>query len=551
MFGNSPEDIENITAALKAKTKQKRADSASPLTAGQFVQQLDQLTAEVVGGTTSASDAFQSILSALLNVQDKDSSISGRNVRENVGRILEKAALIKSDVYESVSGEFNRASMSSKNQNFTVNKLIEQVRKSLGQGVSIHRQKYQGMLSKIMSYFGFWHTIRNPKISRRIVFLGPPGAGKGTYATEITKKYGLAHISTGDLLRQEVAKKTDLGNNAKAFMESGQLVPDSLVQEILIQRFKQDDAKNGFILDGYPRNQAQAEALDAQLKENGQFIDFVLDLQASEATIVKRISGRRVCKICSATYHILNNPPKVGGVCDKDGGELSQRNDDKEGIVKNRIFVYNQATRPLLDYYHQQRKIYPLNANETLNVVVAGINKTVRDYDLNSIKKTVKELSVGVGQNEWVSIKQLLEKTGYPSTEIHKRSKEAVASLEAIEEIKRLESLLPAAASPLTLGNALNAIGNARAKLNKHHVKTIRDFSKVSLPDLITAVKSTAEEVERVGGIDSSKEKDKWLAIAKELLELQDIVSANMAAYKKIWQISMRKSGKILEKLKE
>ena len=180
----------------------------------------------------------------------------------------------------------------------------------------------------------------------RIIMLGPPGAGKGTQAVKLAEKLGVPHISTGDILRHHVAKKTKLGLAAHKYMAAGQLVPDDLVIEMTLKRLKEPDAKKGFILDGYPRTLPQAQALDKAAK-----IDAVINLFLDPEDLVKRSTGRWVCPNCDAVYHILTNPPKKRGVCDKCGSQLVQREDDTEKVVRARIKTYDELTEPLVAHY--------------------------------------------------------------------------------------------------------------------------------------------------------------------------------------------------------
>ncbi|KUK44898.1 MAG: adenylate kinase [Methanothrix sp.] len=186
-----------------------------------------------------------------------------------------------------------------------------------------------------------------------IVLLGPPGSGKGTQAKMIAEKYGVVHISTGDILRENVRNNTPLGVEAKKYMEAGKLVPDSLLIDIIKDRLAKDDVKGGWMLDGYPRTMPQAEAMDKILPNLGQKIDVVLNIDVPDAELVKRVTGRRMCK-CGATYHVQFNPPKVAGKCDACGGELYQRADDTEETVKERLQAYHAQTQPLIDYYDKK-----------------------------------------------------------------------------------------------------------------------------------------------------------------------------------------------------
>ena len=219
-----------------------------------------------------------------------------------------------------------------------------------------------------------------------IVLLGPPGAGKGTPAIQLAKELNLPHISTGDLLRQNVAGNTPLGKQAKDYMDKGALVPDELVSQMLSQRLGQADTKKGFILDGYPRNLNQAIALDKVLEEKNIGIDFVFYLETSEAIVVQRLSGRLVCKSCGANFHITNMPPKVKGACDNCGGSLYQRSDDKEETIKKRLEVYKKEVSVLIKYYKDKQKLEALSSD--------GEAKIVLDKILNLVKERNDSLKI-------------------------------------------------------------------------------------------------------------------------------------------------------------
>ncbi|PIU42382.1 MAG: adenylate kinase [Candidatus Omnitrophica bacterium CG07_land_8_20_14_0_80_42_15] len=191
-------------------------------------------------------------------------------------------------------------------------------------------------------------------MSTILVLLGPPGAGKGTQAVVLAKKFGWTHVSTGDMLREAVAKKTDLGMEAKKYMDRGDLVPDSIVTNIVVDRIMRDSSSKGFILDGYPRTETQALSLEAALSRSGMLINVVIYFETTPEISISRLSGRRVCKKCGANYHIKNIPPKKDGICDKCGGELFQREDDKESTVRNRLKVYEDQTEKLLSYYEKK-----------------------------------------------------------------------------------------------------------------------------------------------------------------------------------------------------
>ena len=208
-----------------------------------------------------------------------------------------------------------------------------------------------------------------------IILLGPPGAGKGTQAQRLVAEYGVAHISTGDLLRAAIKNGTELGKQAKSYMDKGELVPDDLVIEIATDRLSREDCKNGFMLDGFPRTVYQAEKLDEFLKSAGRKIDHVLDIAVEKEKLVPRITGRRVCPACGASFHIVNVPPKKEGICDACGGQLIQRADDTEATVANRIDVYEKQTMPLIDYYEKAKVVSHIDGAAALDAVFAEIVK--------------------------------------------------------------------------------------------------------------------------------------------------------------------------------
>ncbi|MGW1715672.1 adenylate kinase [Streptomyces sp. NPDC002156] len=197
----------------------------------------------------------------------------------------------------------------------------------------------------------------------RIVLVGPPGAGKGTQAAFLAKNLLIPHISTGDLFRANISKQTDLGKLAKSYMDAGNLVPDEVTIAMAKDRMEQSDAANGFLLDGFPRNVSQAEALDEMLKAESMKLDAVLDLEVPEDEVVKRIAGRRICRNDSAhVFHVTYQPPKAAGVCDACGGELYQRDDDSEETVRKRLEVYHTQTEPIIDYYKAQGLVVTISA---------------------------------------------------------------------------------------------------------------------------------------------------------------------------------------------
>ena len=185
----------------------------------------------------------------------------------------------------------------------------------------------------------------------KIIMLGAPGAGKGTQAKLIAEKYGVHHISTGDIFRANIKNGTELGKEAKEYMDKGLLVPDELTVRLLLDRVVQDDCKNGYVLDGFPRTIPQAEVLDKELTKLGDSVDFAVDVDVPDENIIRRMSGRRACLNCGATYHIVNIPPKKEGICDVCGSELVLRDDDQPETVKNRLKVYHEQTQPLIEYY--------------------------------------------------------------------------------------------------------------------------------------------------------------------------------------------------------
>ena len=211
----------------------------------------------------------------------------------------------------------------------------------------------------------------------RTILLGPPGAGKGTQAVNIVDKYGIPHISTGDIFRANIKNGTELGKKAQEYMNRGELVPDDLVIEIATTRLLEDDCKNGFLLDGFPRTVYQAEKLDEFLAAHGSKIDKVLDIAVEKEELITRLTGRRVCKACGASYHVVNIPPKTEGICDRCGGELMQRADDNLETFTNRIDVYEAQTKPLVDYYENAGNIAHIDGATGLDNVFADIVKAL------------------------------------------------------------------------------------------------------------------------------------------------------------------------------
>ncbi|MBE5989859.1 adenylate kinase [Lacrimispora xylanisolvens] len=207
----------------------------------------------------------------------------------------------------------------------------------------------------------------------KIIMLGAPGAGKGTQAKKIAEKYQIPHVSTGDIFRSNIKEGTQLGRKAKEYMDQGALVPDELTIGMLMDRIQQEDCKNGYVLDGFPRTIPQAESLQKAITEMGQKIDFAINVDVPDENIISRMSGRRACISCGATYHIVYNPSKVAGICDVCGSELVLRDDDKPETVKKRLAVYHDQTRPLIDYYKEAGVLVNVDGTQELNKVFSDI----------------------------------------------------------------------------------------------------------------------------------------------------------------------------------
>ncbi len=206
-----------------------------------------------------------------------------------------------------------------------------------------------------------------------VILLGAPGAGKGTQGSLISKQFAIPQISTGDILRSEVKKSTELGKQAKNFMDKGELVPDGIIIGMMENRIKASDCSNGFILDGFPRTVEQADALRKMLDKNGLDLNCALLIDVSEDAIIERLTGRRVCPNCGEVYHLQYNPPKKDNVCDKCGAKLIQRDDDRKEIVKNRLDVYNRSTAPLIDYYERLGKLIKINGMGSMDKIFDGV----------------------------------------------------------------------------------------------------------------------------------------------------------------------------------
>ncbi len=209
----------------------------------------------------------------------------------------------------------------------------------------------------------------------KIIMLGAPGAGKGTQAKKIADRYQIPHISTGDIFRANIKEGTELGQKAKSYMDQGLLVPDELTLELIMDRFKNPDCVNGYVLDGFPRTIPQAEALTKALEKNGEAIDYAINVEVPDENIVTRMSGRRACLACGATYHIVYAPTKTEGVCDRCGEALVLRDDDKPETVKKRLDVYHSQTQPLIDYYTKQGKLAEVDGTQNVDAVFDTIVK--------------------------------------------------------------------------------------------------------------------------------------------------------------------------------
>ncbi len=203
----------------------------------------------------------------------------------------------------------------------------------------------------------------------KIIMLGAPGAGKGTQAKKIAEKYHIPHISTGDLFRSNIGNNTELGKEAKQYMDAGKLVPDELTVRMLLDRVASDDCKNGYVLDGFPRTIAQAEVLEEEVKKLNDKIDYAIDVEVPDENIVKRMGGRRACLKCGATYHIVHIPPKTEGICDSCGSELVLRSDDAPETVQKRLDVYHEQTQPLIDFYKARGILREVDGTQDMQVV--------------------------------------------------------------------------------------------------------------------------------------------------------------------------------------
>lgn len=212
-----------------------------------------------------------------------------------------------------------------------------------------------------------------------IILMGLPGAGKGTQASEIVKKYPIPHISTGDMFRKAIREETELGKKAKSFMDRGELVPDEVTVGIVKERLSEDDAKKGFLLDGFPRTIDQAEALNDIMSDLNREIEAVINIEVPEEELMNRLTGRRICEKCGTTYHLVFNPPKVEGVCDLDGGKLYQREDDNPETVSNRLKVNIKQSKPILEYYDQKGVLKNIDGAKDINDVTSDVIQILDD----------------------------------------------------------------------------------------------------------------------------------------------------------------------------
>ena len=213
----------------------------------------------------------------------------------------------------------------------------------------------------------------------KIIMLGAPGAGKGTQAIKIAEKYKIPHVSTGDLFRSNISQNTELGMEAKQYMDAGKLVPDELTVRMLLDRVSKDDCKNGYVLDGFPRTIAQAEVLEQEVEKLHDQIDHAINVEVPDENIVKRMGGRRACTKCGATYHVEHVPPKKEGICDNCGSELVLRSDDAPETVQKRLNVYHEQTQPLIDFYRERGILKQVDGTQDMQAVFADIVKILGD----------------------------------------------------------------------------------------------------------------------------------------------------------------------------
>jgi adenylate kinase len=212
---------------------------------------------------------------------------------------------------------------------------------------------------------------------RYIILLGPPASGKGTQAARLHEELGLSHVASGDLFRENLKNETELGLRAKVYMDRGELVPDDVTTAMVMERLSRADCANGALLDGFPRTIAQAKALDQAIAAQGHKVNAVLHITAPDEVLIERVSGRRLCRTCGESYHVTFNPPQQPGVCDKDDGELYQRDDDKPETVGKRLQVYRQQTSPLIDYYRRQDLLVEIDGDQPIDAVQADLRAAI------------------------------------------------------------------------------------------------------------------------------------------------------------------------------
>lgn len=220
-----------------------------------------------------------------------------------------------------------------------------------------------------------FQVFTKEEVTMKIIMLGAPGAGKGTQAKKIADKWGIPHISTGDIFRANIKNGTELGVKAKTYMDQGLLVPDELVVDLVVDRVKQDDCKNGYVLDGFPRTIPQAESLDSALSQIGEKMDYAVNVEVPDENIIRRMSGRRACVSCGATYHLVYIPPKVEGICDYCHADLILRDDDKPETVEKRLKVYHDQTQPLIEYYTAKNILVEVDGTKDMEEVFEAIVK--------------------------------------------------------------------------------------------------------------------------------------------------------------------------------
>ncbi len=209
-----------------------------------------------------------------------------------------------------------------------------------------------------------------------LILLGPPGAGKGTQAANMSRKLGIAHVATGDMFRQAISQGTDVGLRAKGYLDKGKLVPDDVTTQMVLERIQKPDCKRGFILDGYPRNLNQAQSLDRALRDKNSTIDSVILIEVSDKELLRRLSGRWICRSCQTPFNVVSSPPKVNGKCDRCGGELYQRNDDTEAVIKDRLKVYTEQSLPLIEYYSKVGKLKKIDGEQSIEAVERDLLST-------------------------------------------------------------------------------------------------------------------------------------------------------------------------------